>query len=284
MQQRILNLSFKQTKEYVYLFAGAFIIAVAFNLFMNDFNIASGGVSGISVIVEDVLHIKPAYTQWGLNILFVLLGFVLLGRQFGLKTIIGTLVLPFFVLLTENWRTITDEPLLAALFGGVGLGLGLGLVFRGQASTGGTDLVAQIIHKYTGLSLGVAILLIDGIVVTTAGVVYGPEQALYAIIALFTTGRTIDLVQVGLGYAKLSFIISDQEEAIREAILHHLDRGVTRLSGYGGYTNQSKSVLLCVVEQKEIARLKELVTRHDPDAFVIVSDTAEVMGEGFRRY
>lgn len=274
----------QKIREFAFLISGAFIIAATFNMFLNDFDIASGGVSGISVIVEDVFAIRPAFTQWTLNILFVISGFFLLGKQFGMKTIAGTLILPFFVLLTEDLQSITDEPLLAALFGGVGLGLGLGLVFKGNASTGGTDLVAQIIHKFTGLSLGVAILFIDGLVVTTAGITYGPEQALYAIIALFTTGRMIDMVQVGLGYAKLCFIISDREQDIRHAILYHLDRGVTRLTGYGGYTNQSKSVLLCVVNQSEITRLKELVHRNDPDAFVIVSDTAEVMGEGFRRY
>ncbi len=271
-------------REFILLITGAFLIAATFNMFLNDFDIASGGVSGISVIVEDVFAIRPAYTQWTLNILFVISGFFLLGKQFGMRTIAGTLILPLFVLLTEDLQSITDEPLLAALFGGVGLGLGLGLVFKGNASTGGTDLVAQIIHKFTGLSLGVAILFIDGLVVTTAGLTYGPEQALYAIIALFAMGRTIDMVQVGLGYAKLCFIISDREQDIRHAILYHLDRGVTRLTGYGGYTNQSKSVLLCVVNQSEITRLKELVHRNDPDAFVIVSDTAEVMGEGFRRY
>ncbi|RXT03991.1 YitT family protein [Ammoniphilus sp. CFH 90114] len=270
-------------REYVFLIAGSLTVAIAFNLFLNAFNIASGGVSGISIITKDLFGWKPAFTQWGLNALLISLGFVLLGRQFGLKTITGTIILPLFVFLTEGWPTITDEPLLAALYGGVGVGLGLGLVFRGNASTGGTDLVAQIIHKYTGLSLGIAILLVDGLVVVTAALVYGPELALYALISLYITGKTIDVIQVGLGVSKMAFIISENLEPIQEAILYDLDRGVTRIPGQGGFTDKERPVLLCVVSQNEINGLKKLVQETDPDAFIIVTDANEVLGEGFKR-
>lgn len=275
---------FTVAKEYLFLFVGSFIIAVTFNLFLNAFDIASGGVSGISIITKDLFGWRPAYTQWAFNLLLIGLGFVMLGKQFGLKTVIGTLVLPMLVFLTEDWPTITSEPLLAALYGGVGIGLGLGLVFRANASTGGTDLVAQIIHKYTGLTLGIAVLFIDGLVVITAGIVYGPEQALYALIALYVTGKTIDIVQMGLGVSKMAFIISENLEKIQEAILYDLDRGVTRLPGYGGFTEKERPVLMCVVTQSEINHLKNLVRETDPGAFVIVTEANEVLGEGFKRY
>ncbi|MEW9669498.1 YitT family protein [Ammoniphilus sp. 3BR4] len=270
-------------REYVFLIAGSFIVAVAFNLFLNAFNIASGGVSGISIITKDLFGWRPAFTQWGLNGLLIALGFVLLGKQFGVKAISGTIILPFFVFLTEGWPTITDEPLLAALYGGVGVGLGLGLVFRGNASTGGTDLVAQIVHKYTGLSLGIAVALIDGMVVISAAIVYGPELALYALISLYITGKTIDVVQVGLGVSKMAFIISENLDKIQKAILYELDRGVTRLPGYGGFTEKERPVLMCVVSQNELNGLKKLVQETDPGAFVIVTDANEVLGEGFKR-
>lgn len=270
-------------KQYVMLTLGAFFVAVAFNLFLNSFQIASGGVSGISIIAGYLFKIKPAYTQWVLNFLFVIIGFFTLGRQFGVKTIYGTFILPLFVLLTEDWQTITHEPLLAALYGGVGVGVGIGLVFRAGASTGGTDLIAQILHKYLGLSLGVAVLTIDGLIVLTAAFVFGPEKALYALITLYITGKTIDTVQIGLGYAKMAFIISDKREEIRHAILYEMDRGVTRLSAHGGYTDEERPVLMCVVEQNQLARLKNIVKRLDSNAFVIVSDANEVLGEGFRR-
>jgi uncharacterized membrane-anchored protein YitT (DUF2179 family) len=270
-------------RQYILLTLGSFIVAIAFNLFLNSFQIASGGVSGISIIVGDKLGIKPAYTQWVLNFFFVIIGFFTLGKQFGLKTIYGTFVLPLFVLLTEGWHTITHEPLLAALYGGVGVGVGIGLVFRAGASTGGTDLLAQIAHKYLGLSLGVAVLFIDGLVVLLAAFAFGPEKALYALITLYVTGKTIDMVQIGLGYAKMAFIISDKRDEIRDAILYEIDRGVTRLSAYGGYTDEERPVLMCVVNQNQLARLKNVVKRQDPNAFVIVSDANEVLGEGFRR-
>lgn len=270
-------------KQYSLVTAGAFCVAVAFNLFLHSFQIASGGVSGISIITSDMFGIRPAYTQWVLNFLFVILGFFVLGRQFGVKTLYGTFVLPLFVLLTEDWQTITQEPLLAALYGGVGVGVGIGLVFRAGASTGGTDLLAQILHRYFGLSLGVAVLLIDGLVVVTAAFVFGPEKALYALITLYITGKTIDAVQIGLGYAKMAFIISNHRDAIRDAILYEMDRGVTRLAAHGGYTDEERPVLMCVVAQNQLARLKTTVERIDPDAFVIVSDANEVLGEGFRR-
>jgi uncharacterized membrane-anchored protein YitT (DUF2179 family) len=270
-------------KEYFLLFSGAFIVAVTFNLFLNAFNIASGGVSGISILLRELFGFRPAFSQWAMNILLISFGFIFLGRQFGLKTIIGTLVLPLFVFLTEGWPTITSEPLVAALYGGVGVGLGLGLVFLGNASTGGTDLIAQILHKYTGLTLGVAVLVIDGLVVLSAAIVYGPELALYALIALYITGKTIDTVQVGLRVAKIAFIISENQEEIRQNILYKLDRGVTKLPAFGGFTEKERPVLMCVVYQNEITRLKKLVSEQDPLAFVIVTDANEVLGEGFKR-
>jgi uncharacterized membrane-anchored protein YitT (DUF2179 family) len=269
-------------KEYVLLFVGSFIVAVTFNLFLNAFHIASGGVSGISIILKDLFGFRPAYTQWALNVLLIGLGFGFLGKQFGLKTIIGTLILPLFVFLTEDWKTITTEPLIAALYGGVGVGVGIGLVFRANASTGGTDLIAQIIHKFTGISLGIAVLMIDGLVVLTAAIVYGPELALYALITLYITGKTVDIVQVGLGVTKMGFIISENQDQIRQAILYQLDRGVTMLPGYGGYTEKERPVLMCAVDQKEVNKLKQLVRELDPSAFVIVTNATEVLGEGFK--
>ncbi|MBP1932570.1 YitT family protein [Ammoniphilus resinae] len=273
----------KTIYDYLLLGLGSFIIAVTFNLFLNAFDIASGGVSGISIILQDLFGWRPAFTQWGVNILLIGLGFLLLGKQFGMKTIIGTLILPLFVFLTEDWQTITSNPLLAALYGGVGVGLGIGLVFRANASTGGTDLVAQIIHKYSGFTLGIAVLLIDGLVVFSAAIVFGPEKALYALVALFVTGKTVDVVQIGLGVSKIGFIISEKQEEIRTAILYDLDRGVTKIPGYGGYTEKERPVLMCVVSQREISRLKNVVREIDPKAFVIVADAHEVLGEGFKR-
>lgn len=268
--------------EYVLLAAGSLCIALSFNMLLNPNRIAAGGVTGVSTIVEHVLGVRPAYTQWLLNIPLWIAGMWLLGKRFGVKAAAGSLLLPLLVLLTASAPQLTDQPLLAALFGGVGVGLGLGLVFRGQASTGGMDAAAQLLHKYTGIGLGAAIALIDGVILVASGFVFTPERALYALLGLMATSKTIDIVQVGFNTAKVAFIISAEREKIQQAVLHKLDRGLTVLNGTGGYTGASQPVLMVVIGQREAAGLKQIVHNADPYAFVIISATTEVFGEGFK--
>ncbi|MRX72210.1 DUF2179 domain-containing protein [Bacillus lacus] len=269
--------------EYIFILAGSAIVALAFNLFLLPNRVASGGVSGISTILDAMLGWEPAFVQWAFNIPLFILGVVLLGRQFGFKTLIGTIFLPLVVFLSKDMAPATTDPLLGALFGGIGVGLGLGLVFRGKASTGGTDLAAQILHKYTGLTLGTCVALIDGLIVLTAAIVFDIERGLYALIALYVTSKTIDVVQVGVGRSKTVLIITNQENEVRAAILNKIDRGVTRLSAMGGYTDDERPVLMCVVDQTEFTKLKQLVKSIDSTAFVVVMDASEVLGEGFKR-
>lgn len=268
--------------EYSMLIIGSLIIALSFNLFLKPNQVASGGVTGISVIVLELFGVNPPLTQWALNIPLFLLGLVFLGKQFGLKTATGSFVLPLFVLLTQHMEPLTHNLLLATIYGGIGIGVGLGIVFRGRGSTGGLDLAAQLLHKFTGISLAIAVVLLDGMVILTAGLVFDAEKALFALIGLYVTSKAIDVVQMGFGYAKVAYIISEETEAITEAILNDLDRGLTRLNGAGGYTGEERTVLMVVVSQTEISRLKELVRNVDPGAFVIINDTHEVLGEGFK--
>ncbi|MBS4174131.1 YitT family protein [Bacillus sp. FJAT-49736] len=277
--------SFFQTKsmEYIYILIGSAIIAISFNVFLLPNEIASGGVSGISTILHGVFGWKPAYVQWAFNIPLFIAGLIFLGFHFGVKTLVGTIFLPLVVFLTEHLEPWTHNPLLGALFGGVGVGLGLGIVFRGKASTGGTDLAAQIIHKYTGLTLGTCVIIIDGLVVLSAAIVFDIEKALYALIGLYVTSKTIDLVQVGISRSKTALIITDKQQEVREGILNKIDRGVTKLSAYGGFTESERPVLMCVVDQTEFIKLKQLVKSLDPSAFVVVMDAFEVLGEGFKK-
>ncbi|MFC4800118.1 YitT family protein [Neobacillus sp. GCM10023253] len=269
--------------DYLFVLVGAAIIAITFNVFLLPNQIASGGVSGISTILKSVLGLEPAYVQWAFNIPLFIAGVMLLGKQFGVKTLAGTVFLPFVVFLTKGWEPWTHDALLGALFGGIGVGLGLGIVFRGNASTGGTDLAAQIINKYTGFTLGRCVVMIDGLIVLTAAIVFDIEKALYALIGLYVTSKTIDLVQVGFGRSKMAMIITNKQEEVRAGILHKIDRGVTKLSAYGGFTEHERPVLMCVVDQTEFTKLKQLVKTLDPSAFVVVMDAAEVLGEGFKR-
>jgi uncharacterized membrane-anchored protein YitT (DUF2179 family) len=272
----------RRIMEYAYLLVGSLLIALSFNLFLNPNRIATGGVAGLSTIFQQVWGITPAYTQWALNIPLWILGLVLLGGRFGVKTAIGSFVLPLFVLLTAGLSPLTDQPLLAAIYGGMGIGIGLGLVFRGRGSTGGMDVAAQVLHNYSGLSLGAAIALIDGVIITSAGFVFSAEKALYALIGLFITSKAIDLVQVGPNTSKVAFIISNASDQITQAVLYELDRGLTRLQGAGGFTNEHKQVMMVVIGQREVTRLKQVIRDADPYAFVIISGTSEVFGEGFK--
>lgn len=268
--------------EYGLLLAGSLIIALSFNWFLMPNQVASGGVTGISVIILELTGMEPALTQWALNIPLFLLGLLFLGRQFGIKTAVGSFVLPLFVLLTKHSEPLTNNLLLATIYGGIGIGVGLGIVFRGRGSTGGLDLAAQLVHKFTGISLGIAVALLDGLVIVTAGLVFDAEKALFALIGLYVTSKSIDVVQLGFGYAKVAYIISEETDAIAEAVLHDLDRGLTRLNGAGGYTGTERTVLMVVVSQTEVSRLKELVRNVDPAAFIIISETREVLGKGFK--
>ncbi|KOS71654.1 membrane protein [Lysinibacillus contaminans] len=269
--------------EYLYVIAGATIIAIGFNAFLLPNQVASGGVSGISTILHGLFGWNPGLVQYAFNIPLFIAGVLLLGKKFGLKSFVGTITLPFVVLLTDNWEPWTDNPLLGALFGGIVVGLGIGLVFKGNASTGGTDLLAQIITKYTGLTLGTSVLLIDGLIAISAAVVFDLEKGLYALIGLYVTTKTIDIIQLGFSQSKMVYIITKKQDEVRDAIYAEINRGVTKLPAIGGYTGEERPVLMVVVYQTEFTKLKQLIKNVDPSAFVIVSDAYEVLGEGFKR-
>ncbi|KOY82214.1 YitT family protein [Lysinibacillus macroides] len=269
--------------EYVYVMIGAAVIAIGFNVFLLPNQVASGGVSGISTILHGLFGWNPGIIQYAFNIPLFIAGIIFLGKKFGIKSFIGTITLPSVVLLTNSWEPWTNNPLLGALFGGIVVGLGIGLVFKGNASTGGTDLLAQIITKFTGLSLGTSVLLIDGIIAISAAIVFDLEKGLYALIGLYVTTKTIDIIQLGFSQSKMVYIITVKQDEIREAIYAEIDRGVTKLPAIGGYTGEERPVLMVVVYQTEFTKLKQLIKSVDPSAFVIVSDAYEVLGEGFKR-
>lgn len=277
-----INGPLRQTVDTVFIIIGSFIMALSFNLFFLPNHIASGGVSGLSVLAQAWLGIEPAFTQWALNIPLFVLGFWLLGRDYGIRSLLGSVVLPLFVFLTKDWPIPTSNPLLASIYGGIGVGIGMGLVYRGRGSTGGLTIVAQLLQKYSGLSFSLCVVLLDAIVISSAALVLSLEQALYALIGLYVTGKVIDAIELGFSFTKVAYIISDHTEPITKAILEDLDRGLTKLTAEGGYTGEHRTVLMVVVGQSEIPRLKTVVQSVDPNAFVIISNAHEVLGEGFR--
>ncbi len=278
------NSSIKNTVlEYVFVLIGAAVIALGFNLFLFPNQVASGGVSGISTILNGLFGWNAGIVQYAFNIPLFIAGVVVLGKTFGLKSLVGTLTLPFFVIITGDWDAWTLNPLLGAIFGGIFVGGGIGLVFKGNASTGGTDLLAQIITKFTGLTLGTSVLFIDGVIAVSAAVVFDLEKGLYALIGLYVTTKTIDIVQLGFSQSKMVYIITNYENEVRDAIYKEIKRGVTKIPAIGGYTGKDRPVLMVVVYQTEFTKLKQVLKNVDPKAFVIVSDAYEVLGEGFKR-
>ncbi|MCY9106357.1 YitT family protein [Bacillus atrophaeus] len=269
-------------RDYIYILIGAAITGVCFNVFLLPNRIAAGGVSGISTILQP-FGFEAAYVQWIFNIPLFIAGVVILGGKFGLKTLAGSIFLPLVVFLTRDLQPATNNELLAAIFGGVGIGTGIGIVYLGKGSTGGTALAAQIIHKFTGLSLGTCLATIDGLIVVAAMLVFNIEQGLFAMLGVYVSSKTIDVVQVGFNRSKMALIITKDEEAVREAVFKKIDRGVTKISAVGGYTDDERPILMCVAGQTEFTKLKQVVKQIDESAFVIVTDASEVLGEGFKR-
>ncbi|NMM54297.1 YitT family protein [Paenibacillus aquistagni] len=278
------NHPMRSVLDYAMILLGAFLMSLSFNLFMLPNKIASGGISGLSIILQETLGWNPAISQYAFNIPLFILGVTLLGKQYGIRTFVGSIALPTFVYLTSKLPAATDNHLLAAIFGGILLGLGLGIVFRGRGSTGGNAITAQLVHVFIGISLPLSVAICDGVIILLAGIFLSFEGAMYALIALFVMTKTIDVVQMGFGYTKLAYIISDKTEEVMEAVLHDLDRGLTKLHAEGGYTGDSRTVLMVVVGQTEIVKLKTLVKTVDPHAFMIINETNEVLGEGFKMH
>ncbi len=263
---------------------GVIITALGVSFFLIPGKIAAGGVSGLATVVFHLTDFPVGVTMLVLNGILFIIAWRVLGPVFGAKTLFGTVTLSIFVDFFSQFAVpITGDLLLISIYGGVISGIGLGIAFRAGGSTGGTDLAAQLVARFFPTTVGQALLFVDGFVIIVAGLAFGIELALYALIAVFITTKVIDVVVEGQSFAKAALIISDHPEAVGQAIVDRLERGVTSLAGRGFYTKQDKEVLLVIVSLVEIAEVKEIVRECDERAFVIIGDVHEVLGEGFRR-
>lgn len=268
-------------KDILYIIIGSFLLSFAFQVFVLPNQIISGGVSSLSIILNDLFGWEPAYVQFAFNVLLLIMSYFLLGKEVLFKSVLGSLLFPFFTGLISHWEPWTTNALLGALYGGVITGIAVGLVYKGKGSTGGTSIVAQLIEKYTSITMGEANLLADGVVIAFGIFVFEIESILYGIISLMAVSYFIDYVLVGNKSQKTALIISDQPLEIQNQIFKHLDRGVTKLDVRGGYKNEEKEMLMVVIEGREITVLQEIVLQIDDDAFVVVMSASEVMGRGF---
>ena len=269
--------------EYIQIIIGASLVGLAYNIFYLPARLAAGGVSGISTILYELFHFNPAYVQWIINAPLLIIGIIFLGKEFSAKTFVGTLFVPLVIWLTSDLPLSVDNPLLSAIYGGAVLGVGLGIVYRGNGSTGGTTLIAQVLKKYTGLSSGFSQLVVDGFVVVTSAFVFDFELALYALMSIYVTSKVIDFVQLQTSPTKLILIITDNEKKIQSIIQNEMNRGLTKVKSIGGYSNEEKTMILCVVEQSEAVYFKKLLQEVEPNSFVIFVNASEILGRGFSR-
>ncbi len=272
-----------QVYGYLAVVLGALITALALDWFTIPNRIAAGGVSGLATVLHYLFGLPVGLTMLALNVPLFLAAVRVLGGQFGLKTLIGAVTLSLFVDgLAPILRPLTNNALLAALYGGVLSGVGLGITFKWGGSTGGTDLAALLLNRYTKRGVGQSLMAIDFGIIAAAGIVFGAELALYALITLFLTSKAIDVVQEGVAYAKAAYIISDPADVIGRRVLVDLSRGATAVQGRGLYTNEERPVLFVIVARAEISDLKRIVHSVDPKAFVVITEAHEVLGEGFK--
>ncbi|SMC40590.1 YitT family protein [Sporomusa malonica] len=273
----------KGLRDYLGIVLGTVITALALNMFLIPNKVAAGGISGLATVLHHTFGLPVGMTMLAFDIPMFLVSVKVLGTRFGLNTLLGAGILAASIDLTAPFvPVLTRDLLLNSLYGGVLAGVGMGIVFKFKGTTAGTDLAAAIINKLTGISIGQALLGVDFFVIALAGIVFGSaELSLYGLISLFVTTQIIDLVQEGPSAAKAFFIMSNSSDKVADAIMAELGRGVTFLNGRGAYTQTNRDVVFCVVSTREVSHLKELVYRIDREAFVIVADAHEVLGEGF---
>lgn len=261
--------------------AGIILTALPFRLFFIPNHIAPGGLTGVSTLINALTGLPVGGTTILLNLPLFLIGWKQIGGAFSIKSLLGMVGLSAIIDLLPL-APVTSDPILSAVFGGVIMGFGIGLVIRGGATTGGTDMAAALIHKrFPAITVGGVLLAIDFCVIAASGLVFSIQSALYALISVFLSTQVMDRTVEGFGKAKAFFIFSNNSEAIAKAVLTHVNRGATLLHGQGAYTHEERDVLLCVVSHLQIPLLKSIVKSIDPQAFIMVTDVREAMGEGF---
>lgn len=269
-------------KRYFELVIGILLIAIAFNLFLLPNELVFGGVSGLSIIVSKFITIDVSTFIMIASLLLLVVSFLVLGKNDTKASIVGSILFPIFVNITANIgeyiKLDTGNVLLSAVFGGIIYGFGAGLVFKAGFTTGGTDIINQILSKYLHMSMGNAMLISDGLIVVLGGFFFGATKLMYALIVIYIIGLMTDKVLLGISNSKAFYIITNEDEKIRDYLLNELHHGVTIFSVKGGYTHKKDEVILCVVPTREYYRVKEGIHEIDSEAFFVVCDAYEVSG------
>lgn len=272
--------------EYLLMTVSCLCYAAAISLFLDPNNLAPGGVSGISIILNRLIPISTGNLILLINIPILLLGLWKFGFKLILSTLYCTVLSSMLTNVLSGYGAVTKDPLLAALVGAGLVAVGLGGVFKAGATTGGTDIIIKLLRlRYPHMKTGALFFMIDVTIVAASVFVFQDlDRALYAGIAVFVTSFTLDLVLYGRDGAKLIYIISDNAEKITERLLEELDIGVTYVKGQGAYSGKEKKVIMCVMRKQLAPRTEEIVKEEDPEAFMIISSATEIYGEGYKSY
>jgi len=282
-QKKIVNYIKRfQIKRYVQLIFGVTILALAFNLFILPNNFVYGGVSGVAIITQKLFGLEPSSMIFILSILLLIVSYFLLGKEKTAASVLGSLLFPIAVKLTSNIRVFLDfdvsQPLLCAIFGGVIAGFGAGFVFKAGFTSGGTDIINQILSKYLKMSLGKAIIMSDGLILLCGTFIFGINNFMYAIIVLYLISIMTDRVLLGISDSKAFYIVTEKDKEVKDFVIKNLSHGVTIFEARGGYNNKKQKVLFCVIPTKEYFKLKEGISLIDEKAFFVVTDAYEVYG------
>lgn len=266
------------------ILAGSFLIAVSINLFLAPHNLLSGGASGVALIVQYVSGINSGIVLLLINVPIFILGLREIDKDFTIVSLIGMLSLSFFMFITQNLETFKFIPDITAssIYGGLLSGIGIGLVMRMRASTGGVDIISVILKRRFEIKIATVSFMINIVIVMIGGLITNPTLAIYTLISLFITSKVVDKILVGLDHKKMLFIVTDQEEEIAEQLMKTIKRGVTYLDGEGAYSNKKKRIIYCIVNSRQLAKVKQIVTQIDPKSFVSVTEISEIQGNGFK--
>ncbi|MCT4661239.1 MAG: YitT family protein [Tissierellales bacterium] len=274
----------KKIIRFIWITIGALIMAIAINLFIVPHHLVSGGVTGLSLILQYLTGIKAGVLILIINIPLFLIGMREINREFILTSLYGMLSLSIFLVLTEKYSSyvIVEDLLASCIYGGLFSGLGAGIIFRQSASTGGTDIVAVIMKKRYDISISSIGFVLNAFIVLMGAFTVNYTIAMYTLINMFIFAKVFDVLLQGFDRRKMILIITDESENMAQAIMKGLKRGVTYLEGEGAYTKNKKKIVYCIVSQRQMADLKRIINQIDPKAFMSIIDTSEIHGLGFK--
>lgn len=273
----------KLLKRALFISIGAILVSIGLEIFLVPNRIIDGGIVGISIIFSQLSGWALGLFLFVLNLPFLFIGYKQIGKTFAISTLLGITVMSIGTTFLHPVPGLTEDPLLAAVFGGIILGIGVGMVIRYGGSLDGTEIVAILFNKKTPFSVGEIVMFFNVFILASAGFVFGWDRAMYSLIAYYIAFKMIDVTIEGFQESKSVWIISDNHKEIGDAIVARLGRGVTYLSGEGGYTGDDKKVIFCVITRLEEAKLKSIVEEVDPSAFLAVGNIHDVQGGRFKK-